>query len=517
MKISSLPSSFLCLIITIVFGASSCIIASQDEIVSNLAVSENDSKLDFSPERMELIGRRNINRANELIEKLYITNSEDFTEIFGNQDELPVFKETGTQSGYYAKEGTRKAEGPLVIYRRVWVYDASIALSLAVENEDPTADARALWLLKKAQYTRDPQKTDGPIFAGWNFSSNQSQFGDDWTDCRFMTGANIYGVRAIADYINSDSFKKIDLKTQIKFYELFANALPGIIYHMNLNGVNDNLVTAGWTLNVLEEFQKTDYSYNRLLGFLGYGPKPVSGYNGPIRRARAMNVVMEHNNNLLALLNYTLANYNRLFGNKRPYTYQELNGIRLKLRNSIFDKFYDTEKGCFITGRTDSGEPSPYTAIDNISWLTTSLKLKELTPEQFDAVLNSLLYTVKSFTKSFRIGSRKYFGAHYFEDGFEDKYIEKSDSHSESLHVEATCGLICGLVKFANTFPEHQHAPFFRATAKGLWKNLQHFLNDHGFVYSSGSLQDVSESMEASVSAIWYLRTVNFLKNARRL
>ncbi len=485
----------------------------QQEVI----LEKNSRGLDFSSVEIRSIETQNIKRAHELIDKLYTNNAEDFTQLFGSTSNPLVFMEAGTQAGYYAKPGTPKADGPLVLYKRTWIYDAGIALSLAIQNRDTTIDDRALWLLKYAQYTRDPENPSEIVFAGWNFSRNQSNYGDDWTDCRFVTGANCHAILAIAEYITSENYQKLKSKFRVKFSELYANALLGILYLMEQDGPNAQLITAGWTLNVLEEFYETNHSYNKILELLGYGPKQISGYDKKISRFRAMNIVMEHNIDALKVLNYTLANYGKLFRKEPPYSYHELNAIRLRLRDSMFEKFYNEDKKCFITGRSASGEPSPYTAIDNASWFTLALNLEELNPKQVEALSNSLVYTIKNFTKGFRINGKMYFGAHYFEDGFEDPYIEKSELHSSALHVEATCGLICGLLQFSNTFPNHPNALLFRATAEALWKNLQHFLNDHGFLYASASLRDVTEPTSASVSAIWYLRTLNYLKDTRSI
>ena len=167
-----------------------------------------------------------------------------------------------------------------------------------------------------------------------------------------------------------------------------------------------------------------------------------------------------------------------------------------------------------ITGRSASGESSAYSAIDNASWLSASLNLGDLNDEQVKALSDSLVYTINNFTKDFTIVEKTYFGAHYFEEGFEDPHIEKSDSQTEALHVEATCGLICGLLEFANAFSDDPNTPLFRSTASKLWSDLQRFLQDFGFVYASSSVKGIAEPIEASVSAIWYLHTCDYFEDA---
>lgn len=463
----------------------------------------------FSAGEMELLQKKNTQRAQKLIEDLYLLNSVEIDGPFGKEN---IHMVAGAQAGYYAKEGTNLSFGPLVIYKRVWVYDSSIALSLAIQNNDSTSDARALWLLKNAQYTRDPENPSEQIFGGWFFSSNQKTFGDSWTDCRFVNGANAYGIKAIAEYITSDYYSKLNNRLKKAYSKLYEDALHGILYHMEANGPNAGLISAGWSLNVLEDFSETNYSYNKLLDMLGYGPITIDGYPGPIKRVKAKNVITEHNNNVLGVLNYTLEHHDRLLGRRSPYTYNKLNEIRLKLRDTIYEKLYDNDERRFITARLPSGEQILYTAIDNVSWLCLSLDLDELTEEQIKKLSDSLHYALINFTRDFQIGEKSYFGAHYFEDGFEDAYIKKSDTHSSSFHIEGTCGLICGLLKFANTFPDDPNAPLFRETAFRLWQDMQIFINDIGFIYASSSLKYISEPLEASASAMWYLLTRNYLE-----
>ena len=163
-----------------------------------------------------------------------------------------------------------------------------------------------------------------------------------------------------------------------------------------------------------------------------------------------------------------------------------------------------------ITGRTATGVPSKFTAIDNASWLALSLNLNKLNADQIKILSDSLIYTISNFTADFEIDGNTYFGAHYFPDGFEDPYIGKSDSFSISYHTEATCGLICGLIEFGRAFPDNSLSPFFIDVAVKLWVDMQYFIKDFGFIYASASENGIFEKTEASVSAIWYLMTLNY-------
>ena len=92
---------------------------------------------------------KNTQRAIELFERLYSEYSVDAANTPENpEDDITL----GTQIGYFGAPGTEEGNSLLVRFGRVWVYDAGIGLSLAVAREDPTADKRALWLMKTGQY-----------------------------------------------------------------------------------------------------------------------------------------------------------------------------------------------------------------------------------------------------------------------------------------------------------------------------------------------------------------------------
>lgn len=480
----------------------------------SLVASDSSEKLSnstqaFGTGKIYALQQKNMKRANDLIEKLYTASSEDLSQFFGKENS---YAELGAQAGYYGKKGTNQAYNSLVLYKRVWVSDSGIALSLAIKNNDSTADSRALWLLKKAQYTQHPENPARALFAGWPFSSNQENYGDNWTDCRFVTGANASALLALAQYITSDYYAELSNKLKVEYLRFYEDALSGILYFVESSGVNEGLVTAGWSLNVLEEFSKTNYSYNEILDLLGYGPRGVDGFTEPIQRVRVRNVVTKHCINTLAVLNYSLEHYEKLFKQDSLLTYNQLDIIREKMRASIYDKLYDKSKPCFIAGRSSSGEPNPYTSIDNVALLGSSSNLDELDDEKVNALSESLAYTIDNFTKEFSIRGKAYFGTYYYEDGFEDTYVEKSHDHSAAFHVEATCNLICGLLDFAKAFPEDPNALLFRSSAAKLWEELQYFIDDFGFVYASTSIRGIIEPIEASVSAIWYLHAYEYFK-----
>lgn len=453
------------------------------------------------------IQKKNAQHALELFQALYHEYAMDFVYTSDDQFDDTII---GAQAGYYGEIGTEDEYSVLVRYGRIWTYDAAIGLSLAIDNEDPTADKRALWLLKNVRYIPDPENPESTLFAGWPFSMNLAHRGDNWQDRRFVTGANTFALIGLADYISSDFYKNLSQEAQHEFSDFFADALKGILYHFETDGPNEGLVTAGWTINALNDFAETNYSYYEILDIIGYEVEGIDGYPKTIETIRAENVVTEHCNDVLKLLNVTLAHFDSLFGfENAPYAYEELDAIRLKLRDSTLNKLFNEEQRRMIAGRTVEGIPSKFTAIDSASWLALSLNLAALNAAQVEMLSGSLVYTIGNFTDNFVIRDTTYFGAHYYPNGFEDTYVEKS---TPVYHTEATCGLICGLLKFVEAFPKHPSSPFFRDVAVKLWVDMQYFVEDFGFIYSATSEDGVYETKEASVSTIWYLMTLKYFE-----
>lgn len=449
---------------------------------------------------------KNTRQALELFQTLY---SEYTMDIAGTPKDSSDDVLVGAQRGYLGKPETPEADSALVRYGRIWAYDTGIGLSLAVANEDPTAHRRALWILHNGRYIQNPKNPEMSVFAGWPFSMNQAHLGDNWEDMRRVTGANTFVAIGLADYLASDLFQELSPEDQLQFSTFFGEVLEGILYHFEMDGPNEGLISAGWSINALDEAE-TKNAYYELLDVIGYGAQKVDGYSKTIETTRAEHIVTEHCNDVLKLLNLTLRHFDTLLGFEgAPYTYQDLNALRLKLRVSTLDKLFDKKERRMVTGRNAAGIPSESTAIDNASWLALSIDLYELNSEQIEVIADSLAYTVSNFTADFTIGDNAYFGAHYFSDGFEDPYAGRSTTSSKSYHIEATCGLIYGLLRFSQVFPDHPNSPLFYDVAVKLWADMQGFINDFGFVYASASENDTSEPEEASISAIWYLMTLN--------
>ena len=290
-----------------------------------------------------------------------------------------------------------------------------------------------------------------------------------------------------------------------------------------LKGLLETALNLSDVENVFTKENVKGRSYNKILGIAGYPDSQVVG-NGDPRpwydrvpanmraRVQARNVVTEHNIDVLAVLNFAREHAMSLglSDEKR----MDLVDRRCKLRNAIFTKLYDPVKNRFLTGRNPEDVPSPHTAIDNASWLAMFANLS--CPDCFgireihhERLANGLLYTIENFTKEIEFKDEHYFGAHYFEPGFEDPYITPAPQGSQErvYHIEATTGLILGLKDFKNSYPEHSYSNYFAFISDKLWSDVQRFVHENGFIYGTVSIQDLFEPLESSTTATWYIDT----------
>ncbi len=179
---------------------------------------------------------------------------------------------------------------------------------------------------------------------------------------------------------------------------------------------------------------------------------------------------------------------------------------------------------------------SPHTAIDNCSWLALAVNYSVLevsaggaegasparrseTEASFqaqdpgspsiyvDRLGQCLRYTVVRFTKKLAFGGpgSAYYGTHYFQNTFRDPYINPSKLQETSYHLEATMGLILGLHRFVEAYPEAPHADALKDESIRLWAGAQAFVRDHGFPYSSERIQDLSTRLASSTAVIWFV------------
>ncbi len=149
---------------------------------------------------------------------------------------------------------------------------------------------------------------------------------------------------------------------------------------------------------------------------------------------------------------------------------------------------------------------SAHVAIDNCSWLSLSVDYEDLTDQdKIDDLGRCLEFTTLAFAKELEVGPKRYYGTHYFFNEFEDRYISASGRQEQSYHLEATAGLILGLLQFAEHQPSHPKSAFFKEEALALWAGVQDFVLDYGFPYSSERIQDLSTRLTSSTALIWFM------------
>ncbi len=160
----------------------------------------------------------------------------------------------------------------------------------------------------------------------------------------------------------------------------------------------------------------------------------------------------------------------------------------------------------FFRGRFTVIPNRRHTAIDNCSWLSLSVDFDDLTNvDEVEQLARCLEFTTLAFAKDIEFEGQRYYGAHYFFDGFEDKYIEGTSRQEQSFHLEATTGLILGLLAFVEAHPEHPKRDFFVREAYALWAGVQAFVLDHGFPYSSQRIINLSTLLTSSTALIWFI------------
>ncbi len=265
------------------------------------------------------------------------------------------------------------------------------------------------------------------------------------------------------------------------------------------------------------------------------------------KTVQAENVVTEHNLDVLSVLNHAL-NHASALGLDDVVHLAEW---RDDIRNGIFQVLWDQDHiqwtvelegalirnatnpekqadirdalsrgdwGRVVTGgglsRQSDGPDATFvfipnrknTAIDNCSWLSLSVDYDDLTnPRDIDALARCLEFTALAFSKDIAFQGKTYYGSHYFFDGFEDQYIEATDRQEQSFHLEATAGLIMGLLAFAEHHPQHEKSDFLGQEAVALWRGVQDFVIDHDFPYSSQRIIDLSTLLNSSTAIIWFI------------
>ncbi len=241
------------------------------------------------------------------------------------------------------------------------------------------------------------------------------------------------------------------------------------------------------------------------------------------RRVQAENVVTEHNLDVLSVLNHALKHAELLEVPDKD----ALRGWRDELRRGIFELLWDSDDwrntvvdpneasldlGRVVTGGAFSEEAagavfraSKHVAVDNCSWLALFVNHDELNDEEVTKLAQCLDYTVRTFASEKEFRGQSYYGAHYFLNTFRDPYILENARQESSYHLEATMGLIGGLRTFADAHPKRKRSEVFRKQSRHMWAQVQAFVRDHGFAYSSERIQDLSTLLWSNTAALWFI------------
>ncbi len=312
------------------------------------------------------------------------------------------------------------------------------------------------------------------------------------------------------------------------------------------------------------------------------------------REALALNVVTEHNLDVLSVLNHAMNHaYSLGLQDTEDLHFDALKHWRDGLREGIFGALWDETGwveefraeiarhpqgaqaksmqaildsgeplGRFVTGGGDValmggvlGEPSAtyewneksvHSAIDNCSWLSLSVDYDDLermpvdgaASKAIDKLARCLRYTIIRYAKPLGffvqdedcpeqgLGNGEseasscdfahrptYYGAHNFQNTFRDPYIAPSKRQASSYHLEATMGLVQGLLTFVDAHPENLHAPSFERVAQRMWVDAQRFTRDHGFPYSSQRIHNLSTRLSSSTAIIWFIDVYHYFES----
>ncbi len=518
-------------------------------------------------------------------------------------------------------------------FDRVWAYTQGIALAQLSRSADAYGEeARGI-----ARYLCHHAVQEGGVIKGWPFSWNTHK--DRWRDARLVTGATAWVIHGLGVFISSSAYQGSEAELG-SWKSCYLNALSGLQDHRRRVRTEDGreviLMSAGWTTEGLERVQRPDllslpgseafatfreghrFSYYSVLDAIGYEDFSLTSIrvcqalpgidchgltpSDPAwqdyvltekewallrSRAKARNVVTEHNLDVLSVLNHALAHHEVLGpqGALHRTWFNEIKAWRDELRDGTFHFLWDQEGwrtefeealvamenapsnqvltkvqserraarirgmeaallsndlGRVVTGgellddHTGSYAfvPSRHTAIDNCSWLSLSVDYKTLGADgpkgehgYVDRLGRCLKYTVLQYAKDLGYGvdgcspeaascppRRTYRGTHYFQNAFKDPYIEPSELQESSYHLEATMGLILGLLRFVDAHPEYPGADDLLQEAYSLWAGAQGFVRDHGFVYSSQRIQDLSARLVSSTALVWFIDVYEFLE-----
>ncbi len=443
----------------------------------------------------------------------------------------------------------------LVRHGRAWAYGQGITLALYSRDHDMRAEKIADYVCQTAVKVRDDR---GEVtVGGWHFSSNTHL--DNWKDARLVTGANAWVLHGLGVFLVSGILEEMSAERQQSFYDCYMDGLYGLMVHYE---PEFDLMTAGWTTQGLMNADAPSlivpmsdptlsWAYYDILDAVGYdqydesNPPAIQtlrwGNNNqaepvgvhvisPVEhrvlgeRAKATNVVTEHNLDTLSVINHLLKHWDEIVamgptgGSDAPmgqrYSNAQWTEFRDRLNQSIFVSLWDEKHGRVVTGgEVVDGEflQNPFSAIDNCSWLSMSVDHTSISRAEREKLARCLDYTIAHFTKELGFEGTEYYGAHYFPKGFKDRYIRPNQDQERLYHIEGTAGLILGLLYFADAHPEHERSPDFRNSALRLWNDMQLFVQEHDFPYSTHRVLDLMATLDSNTSAVWFMQVYNYL------
>ncbi len=510
-------------------------------------------------------------------------------------------------------------------YKRVWAYTQGIALAQFARQGDARAPGLARAICREDVAVWGTNDRGEQVVLGWHFSWNTND--DYWKDARLVTGANAWVIHGLGAFLSSKlSREDAGLGVRDEVQKCYAAALVGLADHRAGNLASNPqdrwLMTAGVTTRGLkyadspEEIPlnlgdlglgggregRRSLAYYDVLDVIGYqdlGPQESATIGTFIRdendepdeatqadlvlgleqlgifyalheRARAENVVTEHNLDTLSVLNHAIKHWNEVtdgLTDAEKRRLGQLDGVsgsegvagliiwRNGLRDAIFNRLWESTEfelqqaqaalafatpqssngakkereekllehllahsdiGRVVTGGEFSAghfHKSNFSAIDNCSWLSLSVDFETLPPAYQDKLASCLDYTIWRFTSTdltYRGGS--YYGAFYFTNSFVDRYVEQSLEQEDLYHIEATTGLIQGLLYFheamAETHPEVSLRYLQEATL--LWADMQRFMAANGTPYATRSILDLMTQLSSATAAIWYLDVYDY-------
>ncbi len=437
---------------------------------------------------------------------------------------------------------------PLERYKRVWAYTQGITLAQLTRQHDPKAGPLAHALCDEESPGIERGEFNGqPVVKGWHFSWNTER--DKFKDFRLVTGATAWTIHGLGIYLAA----QVERHGQVPpadqpVAECYGQAIRGLAQHrktVTKGNLSGELMTAGWTalglvmadspsrLDLTED-EEEHWPYYGILDAIGDAynaekPAPITPYKwvndakvflDPITlseaqydalrvETQAANTVTEHNLDVLSVLNHAIKHADDLGLDKT-----ELTSWRNDLRDAIFTLLWDPQQKRIVTGGdiNELGEllASTHSAIDNCSWLALSVDYQTLPQEHALKLGECLQFTRDNFVRPLDFLGKTYYGTHYFKNDFRDPYIEESQLQEDTYHLEATAGMILGLLYFADNNPEHTKANFYRSEAAKMWADMQIFVQDNGFPYASERIQDLSTLLESSTAIVWFMDVYDY-------